>query len=354
LNRYDHQITMATFSRREFLKLCGLSLFGLALPGDLLPGLESFAGYMEESAILGRVTLSGHKLYAAPDTGSTVLEELEKDSIRQITGATVSEDSRVSNRVWYELDGQGYAHSSQIQPVMRKVNKPASSIPDGGCLGEVTVPYVDAYTSTDEKRSMTYRLYYSSTFWITDRLEDSEGTAWYQLLDDYNYGSFFVPAANIRLVPDSELTEISPDIPFVEKKIVVDLEAQTLTAYESEKPVFMARVSSGVRMSEGGFATPRGYFRTLVKRPCRHMVTQPNEFGSGFDLPGVPWVSYFTSEGVALHGAYWHNNFGVPSSHGCVNMTPQAAKWIYRWTVPTVPPGKYYYAGMNGTQIIVQ
>jgi len=336
------------------LKLCGFSLLGLALPSDLLPGLESFAGFPKESTILGRVTLSGHKRYAGPDTHSAVLEEMEKDSIYQITGATISEDSSASNRIWYELDGQGFAHSSQVQPVMRKINQPASSIPDGGCLGEVTVPYVDAYSGMDEGCSFVYRLYYASTFWIKDSLTDAEGTIWYQLLDDHNYGSFFVPAANIRLVPDSELSGISPDIRFSEKKIVVDLAMQSLTAYESERPVFMARISSGVRMSEGGFATPRGFFRTLVKRPCRHMVTQASEFGSGFDLPGVPWVSYFTSEGVALHGAYWHNNFGVPSSHGCVNMTPQAAKWIYRWTVPTVPPGEYYYAGMNGTQIIVQ
>jgi lipoprotein-anchoring transpeptidase ErfK/SrfK len=65
-------------------------------------------------------------------------------------------------------------------------------------------------------------------------------------------------------------------------------------------------------------------------------------------------VSYFTSNGVALHGAYWHNNFGVPSSHGCVNMTPQAAKWIYRWTMPTVPPENYYYSADSGTRVIVQ
>lgn len=345
---------MTTFSRREFIKLCGFSLLSLALPHDLLPGLESFAGLLDESTILGRITLSGHKLYKAPDTNSAVIEEMEMDSIWRITGATISEDIHASNRIWYELDGLGYAHSSQIQPVVRKINQPALSIPDEGCLGEVTVPYVDAYTSMDEDRSIAYRLYYFSTFWITDRLVDPEGTVWYQLLDDYTYGSFFVPAANIRLVPDSELTEISPDVPFEEKKIVVDLATQSLTAYESERPVFMARISSGVRMSEGGFATPRGYYRTTFKRPCRHMVTQPSEFGSGFDLPGVPWVSYFTSDGIALHGAYWHNNFGVPSSHGCVNMTPKAAKWIYRWTVPTVPPGEYFYSGMNGTQVVIQ
>lgn len=329
-------------------------MLGLALPEGLLSGLESVTSLQDDDAILGRVTLSGHKLYEAPDTGSAVLEAMDMDSLWEITGATISEDSSASNRIWYELDGQGFAHSSQIQPVTRKINEPALSIPDEGCLGEATVPYIDAYTSTDADRSIAYRFYYASTFWITDRLVDSEGTVWYEVLDDYTYQSFYVPGVYVRLVPDSELTAISPDVPSEEKKIVVDLATQFLTAYEGEKPVFMARISSGVRTSEGGFATPRGYYRTTFKRPCRHMITQASEYGSGFNLPGVPWVSYFSSEGIAFHGAYWHNNFGVPNSHGCVNMTPQAAKWVYRWTDPNVPPGNYYYTGSYGTWIVIQ
>ncbi len=55
------------------------------------------------------------------------------------------------------------------------------------------------------------------------------------------------------------------------------------------------------------------------------MANAPSGDYTGFDLPGVPWVSYFTSDGIALHGAYWHIDFGVPHSHGCVNMTPEAA-----------------------------
>ncbi len=345
---------MKTFSRREFLKLFGLSFLGLTLPDKLLSSLAYFEEVQERNQILGRVTLSGHKLYKAPDPGSDVLEEMNKDSLWQITGATISEDNGSANRIWYEMDGEGYAHSSRVQPVLRKLNKIPLSIPEEGRLGEVTVPYANAYTSMEADRSIAYRFYYASTFWVMDRLVDSEGTVWYQLLDDYYYQSFYVHGAYIRLVPDSELTAISPDVSFEDKKIVVDLEKQSLTAYEKERPVFMARISSGVRLSNGGFATPKGYYRTTSKRPCRHMVSPPSEYGSGFDLPGVPWVSYFTSGGIALHGAYWHNNFGIPSSHGCVNMTPQAAKWVYRWTDPTVPPENYYYAGSYGTWIVIQ
>jgi hypothetical protein len=59
-----------------------------------------------------------------------------------------------------------------------------------------------------------------------------------------------------------------------------------------------------------------------------------------FDLPGVPWDSYITDSGVALHGTYWHTDFGTQHSHGCINMGLEDAKWIFRWTLPTVPPGE--------------
>jgi lipoprotein-anchoring transpeptidase ErfK/SrfK len=55
-----------------------------------------------------------------------------------------------------------------------------------------------------------------------------------------------------------------------------------------------------------------------------------------YELPGVPWVSYFEpTTGVAIHGTYWHNNFGVTMSHGCINMRSEDAKWIYRWCTPS-------------------
>ncbi len=345
---------MNDISRRDFLKYCGLGIAGLILP-DFLPSYkESRLDRLQIDAFLGRVTLSGHKLYKEPDFESDVLEEMKKDSLWTITRTTLSLDKTSANRIWYQLNGEGYAHSGRIQLVKQHFHQAAVFIPEDGCLGEVTVPYVDAYTSMDEMRSIAYRFYYASTFWILDRMTDSEDKVWYQLLDDRTYRVYFIPAMTMRLVPDSELTRISPEVPLEEKKIVVDLSEQSLTAYESERPVFMSRISSGIRLREGGFATPKGYYRTIRKRPCRHMANPANAYGSGFDLPGVPWVSYFTSNGIALHGAYWHNNFGVPHSHGCINMTPQAAKWIYRWTDPNVPPEKYVYSGTNGTRVIIQ
>jgi lipoprotein-anchoring transpeptidase ErfK/SrfK len=71
-----------------------------------------------------------------------------------------------------------------------------------------------------------------------------------------------------------------------------------------------------------------------------------------YELPGVPWVSFFHETGVAFHGTYWHNNYGTPMSHGCVNMQINEAKWLFRWTLPQVQHGELLRIGA-GTPVSV-
>ena len=72
-----------------------------------------------------------------------------------------------------------------------------------------------------------------------------------------------------------------------------------------------------------------------------------------YELPGVPWVCFFHKDGIALHGTYWHNNFGRRMSHGCVNLRMQDALWIYRWTTPLIAPGEWYTRDY-GTRLSIQ
>jgi lipoprotein-anchoring transpeptidase ErfK/SrfK len=82
-------------------------------------------------------------------------------------------------------------------------------------------------------------------------------------------------------------------------------------------------------------ATPQGTHRVLQKVPTTRMIGGE---GSGYyDLPGIGFVTYFTASGVAVHGTYWHNDYGRPRSHGCVNVPTAASQWVYRWTRPDVP-----------------
>ena len=115
-------------------------------------------------------------------------------------------------------------------------------------------------------------------------------------------------------------------LPVKEKWIEVDLSEQMLTAYDGMEVVFTTKVSTGRARTP----TILGKFRIVRKFESQLMT------GPGYYLPNVPYVMYFQG-GYALHGAYWHNNWGTPMSHGCVNLRREDAKWLYEWTTPNVP-----------------
>ena len=110
----------------------------------------------------------------------------------------------------------------------------------------------------------------------------------------------------------------------------LDLSEQRLTAYEGETEVLTALVSTGVRR----YPTPPGEYKILYKVRIQPMS------GPGYYVPNVEWVSYFL-DGYAIHGTYWHNNFGHPMSHGCVNLRNEDAKWVYEWAPLGTPLSVY-------------
>jgi len=110
------------------------------------------------------------------------------------------------------------------------------------------------------------------------------------------------------------------------KWIEVDLSQQALRAWEGDRLVFSTLVSTGLPQ----YPTPVGTFRVYVK--VRYERMRGGTPGIDYyALPNVPHTMYFY-RGYALHGAYWHNNFGHPMSHGCVNLPLDAAAWLYDWT----------------------
>ena len=112
------------------------------------------------------------------------------------------------------------------------------------------------------------------------------------------------------------------------KKIIVDRSEQKLYAYEDGELFMKQSVSTG----KGETQTPRGTFSIFSKTPSRYMQGPlPGISDQVYDLPGVPWTMYFTEQGAALHGAYWHDKFGEQWSHGCVNLPIERAKELYQW-----------------------
>ncbi|HMJ11629.1 MAG TPA: L,D-transpeptidase, partial [Polyangiaceae bacterium] len=119
--------------------------------------------------------------------------------------------------------------------------------------------------------------------------------------------------------------------------IDVSILKQTLTAYEGDNPVYVTLVSTGVDgMGDPveTHSTVRGQFLIHTKHVTASM--SGDELGDEYDLRDVPYVMYF-NEGYALHAAYWHDGFGKPRSHGCVNLSPEDARWIFEWSEPQVP-----------------
>lgn len=333
-------------SRREFLKLSGYGLMGMFLP-DLSLNLSTDIFDSLQGRVIDRILWS----HEEPDRKSKRKKLYWHDLTPRITNTAVSEDETAYNRIWYEVEGDGYVYSGSVQPVRTVLNEPRL-ISLEGALGEVSVPFTDAHLEADPNSELVYRLYYETVHWVTASAVLSDGSIWYALLDDKFEQTYFVPGEHIRLIPDEELTPLSPDVSEADKRIEVRLNDQLVLAYERDRLVFATRASTGGRLRSGTYTTPVGDYITYHKRPTRHMAAG-DLASSGFDLPGVPWVLYIKSNGTALHGTYWHNDYGRPRSHGCINLTPQAAKWLYRWTIPTVPPDKPLVYGFVGTRVDV-
>lgn len=116
-----------------------------------------------------------------------------------------------------------------------------------------------------------------------------------------------------------------------QKAIVVSISQQMLWAYKGNKMVLSSSVSSG----RSGFDTPVGSYVILTKLASQTMEGVVG--GEYYNVPDVPNVMYFTTNGHALHGTYWHTNFGTPMSHGCVNLPIDVAAWVFEWAPVGTP-----------------
>jgi hypothetical protein len=334
-------------SRREFLKLASAGSLAFALRDLRLDRALAAPAAIKQ----GRITWSGIPLYDAPAFQANKIHLFGADKVIEIKGIEENgEQGNPFNSAWYQVD-DGYTYSGWIQPVETNYQKPAFILPEKGQVGEITVPFCDTKKEPYTYAERGYRIYYGTTHWVKRvMVQRDEKSIWYEIYDFYLKRSYYVPSHDMRLIPDDELSTLSPEVPDEEKHIVVDLSAQLVTAFEGEKLVFSQRCASGVK----GTDTPKGEFRTYHKGPSVHMTNEGDalENESVYSLPGVPWCSFFTGAGNAFHGAYWHNDYGRPRSHGCVNLPSEAAKFLYRWSKPTVPTDSdYIHLPGEGTRV---
>lgn len=153
-----------------------------------------------------------------------------------------------------------------------------------------------------------------------------------------------VPASAVRVV---EPIARPADIPAHAKWIHVDLASQTLLAYEGDTPVYVTLVSSG----RDGYHTPAGLYRVQRKYLTKTMRGKDDVSGR-YEVQEVPWTLYY-DRNYAIHGAYWHNLFGRTKSHGCINVPPVDARWLYFWSTLALPAGWHSLEQGSGTYVYI-
>ncbi len=132
----------------------------------------------------------------------------------------------------------------------------------------------------------------------------------------------------------------------------VSILQQSLVAYEGDRPVYATLVSTGAD-GLGDPATTHSTVQGSFRVHTKHVTTtmQGEEEDDEFLLSDVPYVQYFR-EGYALHAAYWHDAFGTPRSHGCVNLSPLDARFLFHWTEPAVPQAWHAALSLHGGTLV--
>jgi len=355
--------TMRNLSRRDFLKAGTAGFAAIALPDmRLLNKAHSFPVFDE----LGRVCGGKVDLKLHPDADSAIAGVLYEDAVVPCLREVVGSNRYRINQRWIETP-EGYIWSPHLQKVSNLPNEPILSLPEtslgAGMWVEVTVPWVDLILANPPARSPWLeaadnpRLYFSQILWVDEVKKDDIGTIWYRVNERYGYGDiFWAEATAFRPLTSEEVTPIHPD---VEQKLVqIDVTYQTMACFEDEREVYFCRISTGAKFNAQGqavdkWSTPLGKHPIWRKAFSMHM--SGGTVSGGYDLPGIGWTTLFVGNGVAIHSTFWHNNFGVPMSHGCVNAEPDDAKWIFRWVDPPVAsdPGDITVSMPGGTKVEV-
>ena len=363
----NRKLKNINLTRREFLKFSAMGMGALVLrpSHSIKPTLDDFP----KASQLGRNCTGGiANLRMRPDASSEVVKILYEDTVvewlREVVGVA---PAGTINRRWVETP-EGYLYAPAIQPVRNIQNLPVTTLPDTpigrGMWAEVTVPYVDIFIANPPARSQwareipRTRLYYSQVLWIDDVATNSNGQVLYRVNEKYgNPGDIYWAAAEaFRPISEDEIAPITPEVE--NKRVVVDLAHQHLVCLENDREVYFCKVSTGRKFNASGEQvetplTPLGAHPIWRKLISIHMAGGTAQ--AGWDTMGIGWTSLFVGDGVAIHSTFWHNNFGSPVSHGCVNCLPEDAKWIFRWTTPVVTAaiGELTVTMPGGTKIDV-
>ncbi len=270
------------------------------------------------------------------------LDDLSQDADgtlakRMVKGFFVGIDKQFgwNGRSWYKTTGGLVAPADRMY-VVKPPTTQGMDFPEGvKQLGFVLAAHANKYEIDAEKNTVKVAggVARFTGVGLTGATTTHAGTAFRQTTE----GWWMKGADGTYTEPGARPSDLAPG----EKWIDVNLTRKTLVAFEGERPVFGALIAPGKKSKdkEKDHATVQGTFRIREKHIA---VTMDGDGRTASDLPysieDVPYVQYFEGS-YALHGAFWHNNFGHEMSHGCVNLSPLDAKKVFFWSEPRLPRG---------------
>ncbi len=361
------------FSRREFIKLFGLTLGGFALSSNkfdrvlpqnhLLSSNPQLIPEFPTNKTLGRICVGDpgahFDIKSEPYWDAPAIATGWRDDVFEWKQEVIAKqiDSNRVNQRWVETEA-GYLYADYVQKTEHIPQEPLLTLPETpsgerGMWVEIVTPYTGMSFAKPPSQYwirdvINPRLYYSQIFWAFDvRINPETGKTEYCLKQLYGAlaDAYWVDATVCRQIMPDEISPIHQDAD--DKHIVVNLLYQTLHCFEGSKEVFYSKVTTGGIGEEGKWLTPLGTHTIWRKIVSTHM-SAGGAVGN-YDISGVAWTTLFDNNGAAVHSTYWHNYFGTARSHGCVNARPEDAKWVWRWTRPYVDyyPGELTIQGLN-------
>ncbi len=254
------------------------------------------------------------------------------DRLRRGAAVLIYAETVVAGATWYRIGVDRWVHSAWVQLVAAlsdadpaacdPLQLPARATPPAAKLpvGWVVTSTVNVRAAPSTAAAVVGTLAYKARI---DILEERTvaGQRWYRIGNERWVFAANIGAARFKARPSG--------IRANERWVGVNLSEQTVVAYEGDKPVYAALAATGLPKTP----TVRGVFRTWLRLVSRRMSGGSAATGGYYYLEEVPWTCYFYS-GYALHAAYWHDAFGRPRSHGCVNLSPYDAWWIFQWSAP--------------------
>jgi hypothetical protein len=333
--------TLATEERSDDERHPAKQKVGEAGEADFLAELGQSGEGATEEAEVEEPPKAWWEQEASDEKVEVTLAELESDADsnlakRMVKGFFIAVDKTFgwNDRLWYKTTGGLVAPADRMY-----INKPPEvkgmPFPEGAkAVGFMRSAKAFKYHLAKDEKSVKKgdQVERFTPFGLTGKVVQVDSSEYRETQDGWwmksDQGTFTEPGARPSEVREDE------------KWIDVNLSRRTLVAFEGDKPIYAALISPGKksRNRKKDHSTPTGKWRIREK----HISVTMDGDGASGDLPysidDVPYVAYYKGS-YAIHGAFWHQNFGYDMSHGCVNLAPLDAKEMFQWSEPRLPRG---------------